>query len=201
MARKPHIPEPTYATEAEIESAIAALTKAELYRLDKYADFRAGALVGAGLGISGADLLQEALSRTLSGARRWSKVVDFAQHLIATIRSISNGEFKRIHGVVFDLSDGSPDGLKLDERDPGEFALSSLIPEPERQVAVREELARIERLFVGDDRASMVMEGLAEGLTGPEIQSYLELSQTEYETIMKRLRRGARREVCDGDAR
>ena len=31
--------------------------------------------------------------------------------------------------------------------------------------------------------------------------SDVELSQTEYETIMKRLRRGARREVCDGDAR
>lgn len=194
MKNKALTPEPTYATEAEIEAAIRTLSKPDLYRLSCYAQFRAGALAALGLGISGPDLLQETLKRTLAGKRRWPKAVSFVDYLIWTMKSISSAEVKKVHGAGFTFIDGPRDVREAPEEDcEGCWQLPSRTPEPERIVAARQELERLKGLFSDDERVLLVIDGLAEGMTGPDIQKCLELSQTDYETIMKRLRRGARR--------
>ena len=48
------------------------------------------------------------------------------------------------------------------------------------------------KLFADDDDVTLVLEALAQEMTGPEIQDDLGISKTEYETIMKRMRRKAR---------
>lgn len=180
--------EESYATEAEVREAVGRLGDADLERLRRYADLRARALAALGLGIGGSDLLQEALSRTLAGKRKWPKSVKFVQHLLGAVRSISSGLAKRMKGVVVEtdlLGDGEGD-------ESHGIELASPLADPERLAAVHEELAHIEQLFSSDERALLVIEGLKDRMEGPEIKEWLGLSQTEFETVMKRLRRGVR---------
>jgi hypothetical protein len=59
---------------------------------------------------------------------------------------------------------------------------------------MRRMVERIEDTFADDPAVMRVIECIREGFsTGPEIRELLGITQTEYETTMKRLRRGARR--------
>jgi len=190
MATKKKTADEEYATDAEVEAAIGALSDADNVRLAKVASFRARALAGLGLGISGDDLLQEAIIRTLTSDRRWRKSVTFVKHLIATVGSIANhapDELKE--GVVVPATSEDSKGL-LD----GAPAFSRMA-DAERVAAANEQLKKIEKLFEDDDEVSLVLADLAKGMTGPEIQADLNLTPTDFETIMTRLRRGVDRKA------
>lgn len=169
------------ATDAEIVSAIQALGPADLVRLGKVASFRARALAGAGLGQSGDDLLQEAIKRTLTGDRHWRKSIPFVTHLIATMRSIAHHALEKLQGAVV-VSTGSEDAQNL--------PTLSLAADPERVVAARERLQQIREQFEDDDEVTLVLEGLAAGMKGIDVQRDLGLTAQQYETIVLRLRRG-----------
>jgi hypothetical protein len=67
-------------------------------------------------------------------------------------------------------------------------------PDSERVVAARQRLDRIRKAFATDDKVLRVIEGLGLGKKGPEIQKEMGISNTEFETIMTRLRRGIERD-------
>ncbi|MGD0039966.1 MAG: hypothetical protein ABSE84_06015, partial [Isosphaeraceae bacterium] len=71
--------------------------------------------------------------------------------------------------------------------------LRSCFPNGERVTAATEQLERIEVRFADDDEVGLVIQGLASGMTGPEIQADLDITEKQYETIMTRLRRGVDR--------
>jgi hypothetical protein len=83
-----------------------------------------------------------------------------------------------------DASDGRLDGVTL----------VSQYGDPERAAAVLEQFAKIEKKFTNDPEVALVLDGLASGMKGPEIQHDLQITETQYETIMTRLRRGVDRE-------
>lgn len=176
----------TYATDEEIEVAVAALTMAELKKLGSLADFYAGALAARGAGVSGNDLVQDAITRTFAGQRRWPTSVPFARYLMAAVRSIAHAAVKKLKCEP--LTDVDPADEQL-----GEQLTAKLIADASQQARVAAEVERVEQLFSDDERVRLIMEGLKDGMSGPEIQEWLTLSRTEYETAMKRLRRGARR--------
>jgi hypothetical protein len=190
MGPKKATPDEEYATDEEVVAAIRSLTNTDGVRLGKIARFRARGLAGLGLGLSADDLLQEAIKRTLGRARRWRKKVPFVMHLSKTIRSISSHAPDELKdGVVLPAagredSDGRLDGV----------ALVSQLGDPERAAAVLEQFAKIEKKFTDDPEVALVVEGLASGMKGPEIQRDLQITETQYETIMTRLRRGVDRE-------
>ena len=66
-------------------------------------------------------------------------------------------------------------------------------PSPSEHLAVQQLLDRIDRFFADDSEALLAIAGLREGLTGTEIREILEVDQTKYETIVKRLRRKLQR--------
>lgn len=169
------------ATDAEIEKAIGALRPADLVRLGKVASFRARALAAAGLGQSGADLLQEAIKRTLAGQRHWRKAIPFVTHLVATMRSIANHALEPPQGAVL-VSTAAEDLQQI----PG----APKVSDPERLAAVRERLQHIRKHFDDDDEVGLVLEGMAAGMKGIDIQLDLNLTPQQYETIVLRLRRG-----------
>jgi hypothetical protein len=190
MGSKKATPDEEYATDKDVVAAIRSLTDADGIRLGKIAHFRARGLAGLGLGLSADDLLQEAIKRTLAGARRWRKKVPFVMHLSKTIRSISSHAPEELKdGMVVpaacrDASDGRLDGVTL----------VSQYGDPERAAAVLEQFAKIEKKFTNDPEVALVLDGLASGMKGPEIQHDLQITETQYETIMTRLRRGVDRE-------
>jgi hypothetical protein len=173
-----------HATDAEIEAAIRALSPADALRLQRVATFRARALAGLGLGQGGDDLLQEAITRTVAGSRRWRKDVPFVKHLIETMRSIASHAREELHEARFvsTTSDAA-------QQSPGPICKT----DAERLSAAREKLEQISARFHDDDAVGLVLEGMADGMTGPDIQRDLKITPQHYETIVLRLRRGINR--------
>ena len=61
--------------------------------------------------------------------------------------------------------------------------------DPERMLAAAQSLAAINRLFAGDPAALKIIAGLAEGLTPTEICARYAMSEREYDTTRRRMRR------------
>lgn len=183
------------ATLEEVEDAIRGLSPADVARLEGFAAAKARALGVAGMDLDAAGLLNNALEKTLRGDRRWRpEKVGFVGHLLGVIRSdvSHHGEqVTRGRPVV----SAAADSRRVDDdgrvSDPVEDHAGD-DPTPEREVAARERLAALAKLFAGDDDVTLVLEALAQEMKGPEIQDDLGISKTEYETIMKRMRRKAR---------
>jgi DNA-directed RNA polymerase specialized sigma24 family protein len=187
------------ATPAEVDTAVRALTRADLHRLRSFAFFRARRLGPAGFGLGPQDLIQQALLKTLEGQRSWNKgSVSFLGHLMGVIRSdvSHHGEQARANPPVRTEADMP---RKTEDDSPGPL---ELLPDraasPESSEAAKQEIERIRGLFGDDTLVTLLIDGLAEGMKGPEIQEALGVSRAEYEAAMKRLRRGARREQADG---
>lgn len=66
--------------------------------------------------------------------------------------------------------------------------------DPERNLAVRQELARIDQLFADDNRARQIIEGLFEGCSPEQICTRYGMSKIEYDSTRKRMRRALLRE-------
>jgi hypothetical protein len=175
----------------EVQAAIRSLTEEELLRLERYARFRIRSLGGRTLGRDHEDLLREALVATLGGERRWKRrKVSFFTHLVGVMRSLSShwNEKERNAGV-FSESELSPDPLKYS---PLHY-VSSSVPGPDRIVEAQQEIRRIEAHFSSDSDVMAILHGLKEGMTGPEIQVASKLDRKDYESAMKRMRRGVER--------
>jgi DNA-directed RNA polymerase specialized sigma24 family protein len=186
----------TYATDEEIEAAFAALSLPELAKLGRFADLYARALEARGAGVSGDDLVQEAITRTFTGERRWPTSVRFSGYLMMTVRSIADASMKKLKYGAIVGTDPTKDEISNQLADK----LMLKIAHQERIAAegVAAEVERIEQLFDGDERVLLLIEALKDQMSGPDIQEWLKLTKTEYETAMKRLRRGARRKGRKG---
>ena len=62
-------------------------------------------------------------------------------------------------------------------------------PDPERSLAAIQALAMLDQLFTGDPQATRILAGLAGGLTAREIQETYGLTEVEYDSARKRMRR------------
>lgn len=167
-------------TTADVVRAIHALTDADLLRLKALARLWTRGLPDS---IGWADVLHEAIARALDGSRKWPPDVPILAFLSGIMRSICEDQWRRARRdsqiLVRDeeVSDLCAPG---DEVEP---------PGPERLVAAAQSLAAIDHLFAGDPLALKVIAGLAEGLTPPEIRKRYGMSDREYDTTRKRMRR------------
>lgn len=181
------------ASQAEVETAVGGLSNADAVRLAKVGDAFARKLVAVGLGINGDDLLREAIRRTWAGRRHWKKnKVTFARHLIATMRSIASHADDKVAGAC-----AVPALEDIDDADTviNGVVVASIEVDSRRRVAAQEQIDAIRAAFADDDEVLLVLDGLAEGAKGPDIQKDLGLTQTQYETIMLRMRRGIDRKA------
>ena len=159
-------------TTEQVAQALRRLTDADLLRLEALARLRARGLPG---GVAWSDLLNEAIRRALDGSRPWPPGVPLLAFLAQIMRSIWSELCRRDtlerRQVLMAVSRDS------DEMDP------------ERIVAATQALATIHKLFTRDVAALNVIAGLADGRTAQEIRAIHDLSEAEYDTIRKRIRR------------
>lgn len=178
------------ATPDEILKAIEALTEGQLVKLQRYAKYRMRGLGRKAAGRDHEDLLTEAMTATLAGNRRWnSQAIDFFTHLVGVMRSISSHWAEQfspqeayLESEIFSPGSNREGSLFINE--------PSDVPSADRVMSAKEEVRRIEAHFASDPLIPKLLDGLKEGLTGPELQARYHLTKRAYETGMKRLRRG-----------
>jgi RNA polymerase sigma-70 factor (ECF subfamily) len=167
--------------------ALELVTEMDLLRLKAIARLYARGLPPD---VAWDDLLQEAITRVLTGKRLRPPDVPMVAFLGGVMRSLRADHIRRARG-----------GDRNDPRWPGEaredfIALDLLDPtsDPERALIAVEELDKIRQLFAEDALALRIIDGLAEGLTAEQIRARHGISRTDYDSARKRMRRCLLRE-------
>jgi len=187
------IPEEKAATQDEIVAAVEGLTQQELSRLKGFAKWRVAGMGRAAQGQDWEDLLRKAIAATYGGTRRWNKdAIRFWQHLLGAMRSISSHERDQFDEkearLESDLMYSSADG---DEVNPL-ATIESLSASPQRILEAKEKVEEIEAIANKNSLAWLIWDGFRSGMNGPEIRDALCVSQKDYDTAMKWLRRKIR---------
>jgi DNA-directed RNA polymerase specialized sigma24 family protein len=175
---------PTGAAIADAPSvveAIEALSTVELVKLERYARFRMRALGGQSFGRDAEDLLREAITASLSGARRWRpEAVSFFGHLVGVMRSISSHWAER----------AAHESRFVDE---ARWFGADGAPDAERLLGMRRTLRAIEDSVAGDAELGRLISGFHDGLAPAEIREENGWSRPQYDAALKRLRRAVSR--------
>jgi DNA-directed RNA polymerase specialized sigma24 family protein len=160
----------------DVARAIHALTAADLVRLKALARLWTRGLPEV-LGWS--DVLHEAIARALDGSRKWPPGVPILAFLSSIMRSICDDQWRRTRREGRLLA--HDDDLGESEAQPA--------ADPERALAAAQALAAVNDLFCADPAALKVIAGLADGLTPAEICRLYGMSERDYDTTRRRMRR------------
>ncbi len=165
---------------ADIARAIHRLSDADLVRLKALARLWTRGLPAC---VGWTDVLHEAIARALDGSRKWPPDVPILAFLSGIMRSICDDQWRRVRR--------ESEVLVHDEDVTELWASGDEVksPSPERVVAAAQSLAAVEQLFASDPLALKVIAGLAEGLTPTEICKLYDMSERQYDTTRKRMRR------------
>jgi hypothetical protein len=195
------IPEVKAATQEEIVAAVEALTPEDLSRLRGFAKWRVAGMGRAAQGQDWEDLLRKAIAATYEGSRRWNRdAVRFRQHLLGAMRSISSHERDQFDEKEAMLeSDLIYTSTAGDQVNPL-TAIESTGASPQRVLEAQEKVEEIEAIANTNALAWLIWDGFRSGMNGPEIRDALSVSQKDYDTAMKWLRRKIRpRAKKDGE--
>jgi RNA polymerase sigma-70 factor (ECF subfamily) len=169
--------------------ALKLVTEMDLLRLKAIARLHARGLPPD---VGWDDLLQEAITRVLTGARQIPEGVPVVAFIAGIKRSLRTEHWRR-HSrgfgrerVLLDHTAGEPERDIIELRDPS--------PTPERALAAEQELAAIARLFADDPVALRILACLGEGMSAEQIRVVTGLSKTDYDSARKRMRRALLRE-------
>jgi len=196
------------ATSDEVLRAAEALSEAETERIEQFAINRISRIGRrAAAGRDHEDLLQDAVTSLINGPRHWypDDGVSFTECLLGAIRSLSsawaghrkrNADSPRYAGLDSELSFRSDEGRLAS---PFE-TIAAPAPNAE-EIAVRAtELAEAKKLadaildsFSDDEAATYVLMGFEDGSTGPEIRAALDMTETQYRTVTRKIQRRAKK--------
>lgn len=187
------VPEDRAATPAEIEAAVNELSDADWYRLRNCAERFEFVLQEKAMG---RDLLGEAFERLLSGSRKWDKTkTGLVTFLFGAMRSICNAWFRAKKNpterpiLASALTMEDAEGHTSNPVDD----YATLEPSTEELLVFRETLIRIDGVIAEDQEARMILEGFKDGLEPPAIRELWGFSQTQYDTVVTRMRRKIKR--------
>jgi DNA-directed RNA polymerase specialized sigma24 family protein len=137
------------------------------------------------------DLLQEALTRIILGARRQPEGVTMVAFVAGIMRSLKADHWRRVL-----KRSGGHEALRMDRIGNGSrnVDLRDPAPGPERSLSAQQELNAIECLFADDPVALKIIAGLGQGLSAEQIRGAMEISKTDYDSARRRMRRTLLRE-------
>lgn len=136
------------------------------------------------------DLLQEAFTRVLVGARVKPDNIAMVPFIAGTIRSLRSAHLRhaqRSHtSEAVAIEDASEPGHDLELLDPAAG--------PERLLIAQQELEGVQRLFADDPLALQIIKGLGDGMGAEQIRAAGRISKVDYDSARKRMRRCLLRE-------
>lgn len=183
----------------EAKAAIEALKPADEARL-----LSAAKALSAKNGLDDPEgLLREALVRTLAAPpgdlasdqraprhqRRWPRNMALVPFLIGVMSSIASSAAKSNKRSPVDRFADVEEGEDIDETEQLEAGAAVERVTPERQAAAQEMLNALDDLFKGDEEVRLVLMAMADGLQGQDLRDELGLTETEHNTIRKRMLR------------
>lgn len=175
-----------HASVEDVEKALNCLSDADWIRLDMSARL----LVSDSEIVSSEKLLKEAIENVLAGSRKWPNGVKFTTFLRNVMRSIADGYWKK-QRRMFRLLD------KEDSGDGSGNPEDQLI-EAEHESLVQARYREIWELFSGDDAVEAILLGREENLGPMEIQENFGLSETQYASALRRIRRKILKKYPEG---
>ena len=187
------VPEDRAATPAEIEAAVNELSDADWYRLRTCAERLEFLLQEKAMG---RDLLGEAFERLLRGSRKWDKTkAGLVTFLFGAMRSICNAWFRAKETPTERPSLASALRLKMRKATLPTPSTTMRHGSPARRSFwfFAKPSQRIDDVLADDQEARMILEGFRDGLEPPAIRELWGFSQTQYDTIVTRMRRKIKR--------
>jgi hypothetical protein len=203
VAEDPHAAEAAFATADDIRRAIEALTPADAIRIRKAAGY---CLYGTAYAAPD-DLVNEAVQRAMSAGaglkgRKWPKAVPFVAFMIKTIQGLADDSSKSSYQRLTASADAmAADGSTADEAlgavkgwdhshgDVVSMAVSAQEAQ-ERQEAAKLDSDAIDAHFAGDDEIGYLIMGIKDDMKPAQIREISGMTATQYDTAMRRLRRG-----------
>jgi DNA-directed RNA polymerase specialized sigma24 family protein len=173
MTRIPKLADDRVLKPAETALALNLISRMDFLRLKAIARLHARGLPPD---VTWDDLLQEAFTRVIVGARLKPESVPMVAFLAGIMRSLRAEHWRRARGP------GSRETLRIDH------------PDLEHALIAREQLDAIQQLFAGDALALGILAGLAEGRSAAQIRAALAITKTAYDSARKRMRRALLRE-------
>lgn len=170
----------------EVAAQLRAFTAADWAKARSLARLAAAGLIGW----AGDDLLTEALTRLQDGKRVWRRGVHALVTLKTIMRSIANGEFKKLkngpidHQVV--IEGDVPDELTEEQT---RLAIATAEIDPVQAADSRNQLKYVEELVQDDEDCWLLVQLWAEGRRGQEAARELAWSDKHYDAVRKRLER------------
>jgi hypothetical protein len=178
-----------YASLQEVEEAITALTDADHAKLMLIAHFFCKRRGISANEMEPGELLSEAILATCKeGGKRWNKAIPIVRHLDRAMENIS-GHFIRDRKTQHEKSKivSFASGLRPEEDEKKVFGKWN---EDQTSLAAKEKAkALIQDVFGDDERSKEVFLMRAEEHPVSEILLKLKLTETEYETIARQIRR------------
>ena len=189
-----------HASPDELRAAIECLSDEDLYRLKK----AAGYFIYGTEYQSPDELLNEIIVRAMSASvggqgRVWKKSVNFMAFLMMGMRGIANDSLQSATQTrTMHIEDLATEAFASDEilgeHGHKHLGVEELAIEVEenslRQTIVKADLDAIDRFFESDEKVSLLIMGHREEMTAKEIRTMAGMSVTEYDTAMRRFRRG-----------
>ena len=187
MTQIPSLVDTRVLRPGETMLALDLMSEMELLRLKTIARLYARGLPPD---VAWDDLLQEALTRVITGSRRQPEGVTIVAFVAGIMRSLKAEHWRRT------LKRSGHDALRISQasNDGREIEVSDSAPGPERALSARQELNAIKRLFADDLTALKIIAGLSEGLSAEQIRATTRMSKTDYDSTRRRMRRTLLRE-------
>ena len=180
-----------YRSEAELREELSKLTEAEAKRLIGIARYR-----GIGTFLVAEDLFHTSIERLLEGRRRWRKDESLAQCVARTVKSLVMDRWRRQKRVSIraetDLGEAEAGALEATAYD---------VPSVERVLIARQEVEEIKAVLKDDKNTLEVAMMVAEGESPAEIREAYGLTQTQYDTLLKRIVRARKKMQKTGGKR
>jgi DNA-directed RNA polymerase specialized sigma24 family protein len=174
----------SYATVEEVATELSKLSQEDFDKLELQA-----AVLARGTGIEPGDLIHTVVERLLTPegehVRHWHKLETFRHCLYRTMKSIIRDYWRRQQIHMTAINDTAA-GLRTD-------------PDPEAQVVARQELQRVLQSLEDDLDTSNIALSVASGYAPAEVRERFGLTQTGYDSAMKRIRRKIAKYEASGD--
>lgn len=171
-----------YLSSDAFRHALTGLEEEDRLRLKRKADSFAYIV-----GMEPDDILHEAITRTLEGSRRCPADVEIVVYLGNAMRSIASEQSRKAVSEVHAEATDDPRGgvSSYDHSGPADA--------PASHTELYAVLARLESHFENDQEAYSVVWGLLDGSDPEEIRQRVGMSDTEYQTARRRVRRAIER--------